>query len=323
MTGVKKFLVVDDNPADVELLRRLLEDLPSIDVEFHAVSSARDAARATAERDYDLVFSDYCLGKESGVDVVNAVRKAGSVAPVIMLTGQGSERAAVEAMRAGVIDYIGKESLDAETILGAVTRALETSALRRRVEEYQKKLEELAHTDSLTGLLNRRAFIEYFDRELRRAERTREPISLLMMDVDNFKRVNDTHGHLAGDRVLVAAAGAITKRLRATDFASRFGGEEFAVILANTRLSGAVTMAERLREEIKALTHSTDAGKSFSVTCSIGVSGCCQGSGGHETAGQEVLEALIREADAALYRAKDSGRDMVVAGCCDEREKAL
>lgn len=319
MINAKRILVVDDNPADIEILRRLFESFPGWNVEVLAARGSKEAAGALSGSDFDLIFSDYILGMETGVDVVNAVREAGSFAPVIMLTGQGSERVAVEAMRAGVTDYIGKGALDAETLFRSVTKAMETAELRRRVEEYQLKLEELARTDSLTGLHNRRFFMENFEREFKRARRSREPLCVLMMDVDHFKVVNDRHGHLTGDRVLIITAEIIKKILRGTDFACRFGGEEFAVILMNTRLSGAVAMAERLCDEVRAHKHAGDSGEVFHTTCSIGVTEYCPMDGGRAGADGATVETLLKEADLALYRAKESGRDMVVSGKSGDR----
>lgn len=164
----------------------------------------------------------------------------------------------------------------------------------------QRELERLARTDSLTGLLNRQRLMERLEKEVERSTRYGRPLSVMIMDLDHFKEVNDKHGHLAGDSVLVSTAETVTGTLRKTDFAGRYGGEEFCVVLPETGMSGAADLAERLREAVKNTEHSID-GTSLKVTCSIGVA----------EASSEKAEETIAVADAALYRAKRSGRNRV------------
>jgi diguanylate cyclase (GGDEF)-like protein len=255
-------------------------------------------------------------------------------APIIDLTA-AAERIGSGDMTAGLALSAARNDE-----LGALVKAFKTMAKKRKeaeeslessnakivcvnsaleekiaeINESRQKLEELARTDSLTGLYNRRYFIENFDREFKRAARTGEPMSVLMMDADDFKSVNDRHGHLTGDRVLAAVAGIIKRKLRETDFACRYGGEEFAMILTNTRRDGAVAMAERLREEIKAYEHTSDIGETFHATCSMGIVEYLPSDAGSTAMNNVTMETLLRDADAALYTAKESGRDRIVYG---------
>jgi diguanylate cyclase (GGDEF)-like protein len=179
--------------------------------------------------------------------------------------------------------------------LGLVVMTKERSDERNRV---------LAMQDGLTGLSNRRSILDALDQQLAMAGRSGQPLSLLMLDLDRFKRVNDSFGHLAGDAVLHQVASGIASRLRAQDIAGRYGGEEFLVILPGTTVDGAVQLAEELRKSIAAERIGIGEGRAITITISIGV------CGGVPAAGQRV-EDLIGAADQAMYRAKENGRDRV------------
>ena len=169
-------------------------------------------------------------------------------------------------------------------------------------KNHQATLERLATTDHLTALLNRRAFLEGTEREIRRAHRYGQPLSLLMLDIDHFKRINDGHGHPAGDEVLRRVAAACRGLLRDEDLTGRLGGEEFAVTLVQAPLSAALLVAERLRQAIGRL-EIEHAGRRIAVTASIGVA--------EHGAGAEGLEQLISRADERLYQAKEGGRNRI------------
>ena len=177
-------------------------------------------------------------------------------------------------------------------------------AMRRELEKVNADLERLARTDGLTGLANRRHFMEVLEQEVERAQRYQRPLSLVLLDLDHFKRVNDTHGHAAGDEVLKAAALVLRSVCRDVDLAARLGGEELALVLPETDAGGAHTVAERIRHKIEAGVHRSPAGDSFSVTASMGVATIAPDT--------DTGEALLQAADVALYRAKDGGRNRVV-----------
>jgi diguanylate cyclase (GGDEF)-like protein len=169
-------------------------------------------------------------------------------------------------------------------------------------KSHQATLERLATTDHLTGLLNRRAFLDATEREIRRAQRYGQSLSLLMLDVDHFKRINDSHGHPAGDEVLRRIAAACRGMLRDEDLTGRLGGEEFAITLVQATLPAAVAVAERLRKTIGDLVIGHE-GKTLAATVSIGVAGFGGAIGS--------LDALISQADERLYAAKHAGRNRV------------
>jgi diguanylate cyclase (GGDEF)-like protein len=174
---------------------------------------------------------------------------------------------------------------------------------RRALELANAELERLANTDLLTGLANRRRFLARLEEELGRARRHERPLALLLIDLDRFKEVNDRRGHPVGDKVLEAVGRSLVELLRPEDLAARYGGEELAVLLPETDLEGGRAVAERILGALRALEHRDEGGETFIVTASLGVAALARLD--------EPARDLIARADAALYAAKDDGRDRV------------
>jgi diguanylate cyclase (GGDEF)-like protein len=174
--------------------------------------------------------------------------------------------------------------------------------LMQRIEAANRQLEAMAHTDPLTLLYNRRYLMNQLDFEFKRARRHGLPLSFLIIDLDHFKSINDTHGHLAGDMVLKRVASLLTKSCRGTDLVGRYGGEELCVVLEHTSLEQAVLVAEKLRAAIAGLELASE-GKPFAITASIGVA--------EAAPDDQTVEDLVRRADRALYRAKGGGRNRI------------
>jgi len=221
-----------------------------------------------------------------------------------MLTGKGDERLAAAAMRSGADDYLVKEDLNPDTIHRSLRFVLERYDNERKRAEFEAELMRMARFDELTGVANRRYLLDRLTQEMLRARRYGSPLCILMLDLDHFKRINDTYGHIVGDTVLATVASILRQTIRATDIPGRYGGEEFCVVLTETKADGAHLVAERLRRRIAAEAFPAAAGQSFHVTCSIGLAPY------HETI-KDVL-AFIARADQALYRAKAAGRDRIV-----------
>lgn len=192
-----------------------------------------------------------------------------------------------------------------------MNETLEQKVQKRTLElsESNRRLQELASTDSLTGLLNRRAFMDAFKNKFDLARRHQRPLSLLMIDVDHFKRINDTHGHQMGDWVLVQLSAIMTKSLRGTDVLGRIGGEEFALLLPETAHSQAVELSERLLETIRRTTLQASPQTTLTITASIGLTTVPPFS--------SEIDSVMKQADEALYRAKTTGRDR----CCGSDPK--
>ncbi len=244
--------------------------------------------------------------------------------PFLVAVGRTKDELLSSWMRSSILIGAAAALISAIFILFAnrlVRQIRIRDALDHRLRMYSEELEEhnvglrvLAHTDKLTGLANRRRFDELLELELKRAQRGRTPISLLLLDLDHFKQFNDSYGHLAGDACLQRAASVLSGQVaRAGDVAARYGGEEFAVIMPNTDQAGAFAVAERIRAGIQALRIPHRHSPAQVVTASFGVATLQPGGDGPVTAGD-----IIECADRHLYSAKQNGRNQVSTGTHDD-----
>jgi diguanylate cyclase (GGDEF)-like protein len=249
----------------------------------------------------DLVLMDIQMPDKSGIEWLEEIVEKG-VAPVVMLTGYGSEDVAVEAMQRGAVGYIPKNKLSRDRLIKAIDDAITRWSQLQQSKANQEELERIANYDSLTGLLNRRAVMQKLDEQVQHAKRYEEPLSIIMLDIDHFKKVNDRYGHIIGDNVLEKVASVISSVVRATDIVGRYGGEEFIVILPHTEGSVTLTVSERIRKAVEEAEMVGSNGDTFSVTVSQGVGSYIQ---------DEDINSLIQRADAALYQAKENGRNRV------------
>jgi two-component system, cell cycle response regulator len=265
---------------------------------------AKDGERALEilrhQPDVQLCVMDWMMPGMSGVDVCRELRLDSShYVYVVLLTARTGSEDVIEGLQAGADDYVLKpcNPHELEMRLRAGRRVVE---LERKLLAMQEQLRIEATHDALTGLLNRRAIFEELGRELARSRRASEHFSVVMCDVDHFKRVNDTYGHGGGDAVLRALPRLISSELREYDRLGRYGGEEFLVLLANCQAHEAVRVAERVRARIER--SKVEVGElQLQITMSFGVAGSDQGPGG--------IEGIVAAADAALYRAKNRGRN--------------
>jgi diguanylate cyclase (GGDEF)-like protein len=179
--------------------------------------------------------------------------------------------------------------------------------MQRELEKKNCELERLAYYDTLTGLLNRRAILEKLDEWLRQVRRYSDRLSVVMVDLDHFKHVNDTFGHRTGDRVLADIAGLMRRSVRQADFCGRYGGEEFLVLLPQTDVAGAAVMSERMRTAVEGTPMHIPEGGTFQITASFGAAEYCDG---------DDEDLLVGRADAALYRAKECGRNRTEIASC-------
>src|SRR5581483_5485815 len=252
-----------------------------------------------------LVILDWMMPGMDGVEICRRIRKAEQARYiyVILLTAKTEQKDLVEGMEAGADDYVTKpfNTHELRVRLRAGLRILD---LQEQLLDAQEKLREQATHDGLTGLWNRTSILEILQKEAARSSREVAPLAVLMADLDNFKKINDSHGHLTGDLVLRETARRFRKNIRTYDAIGRYGGEEFLVVLPGCDESGSVTQAERLRESIGTQPIATSAGE-ITVTCSVGLSWCA----GIEPSS---TKELLRCADDALYSAKRSGRNRVV-----------
>jgi diguanylate cyclase (GGDEF)-like protein len=222
--------------------------------------------------------------------------------PVIMVTGREDSEAKIRGLDQGASDYVTKP-FDAGELLARVKVQLKIKSLQDKLKQSNQLLLELSHTDPLTGLNNRRSMMEALDREFERSTRKQSPLSLLMLDVDHFKKINDNFGHQLGDMALQSLASLLTGFLRQYDLAARFGGEEFSLILPETTEDAAYQVGERIRQGVENL-QIEGLPDDFRMTASLGVA-----TAPHSAIAKS--DNLIREADDALYNAKRNGRNRV------------
>jgi diguanylate cyclase (GGDEF)-like protein len=304
-----KVLAAEDNPVFQSMLRALLTKWG------YDVVAARDGIEAwrilesaAAPR---LAILDWMMPGVDGVELCRRVRAAGRepYIYILLLTARTESEDLVQGMEAGADDYLTKpfNAHELRVRLRAGRRILD---LQEELMVAREALRDQATHDGLTGLLNRVTILDVLRTELARAARERRPVAVLMADLDHFKLVNDTHGHLAGDAVLREAARRMKSSVRPYDSIGRYGGEEFLFVLPGCDAPAAQAQAERFREAL-ASQPIPIGGQSIRVTCSIGVSG---------SAGLPVSssDTLVRDADLALYQAKDRGRNQVAqASACD------
>ena len=296
-------LAIDDSPEIHQLLKVRLKNL---DVELSHAHCGFDGFDQAQASNPDLILLDVMMPDASGFDICRKLKATSETRniPVIFLTGASDVDQKVLGFDVGAVDYIQKPFDSAE--LNARVRA----ALRTK--RFQDMLAQRAMIDGLTGLWNRAHFDQRLHEEIAAAQRYDRPMSLIMMDVDKFKNLNDNHGHPFGDEVLQAIGDVLQESARMTDWPCRYGGEEFGFILRETDLEGAIIMAERVRAEIEGLELRNKA-QAVSVTASFGVVSSTLCMNPVELSSKWVIES----ADKALYAAKESGRNRV---CTAARE---
>lgn len=307
-------LLVDDQVLICEAIRRALAD--EKDIEFHYCTNPLEALQTAEELKPTVILQDLVMPNIDGLDLVRQYRAsvATRTVPVVMLSTKDEPATKGEAFRLGANDYLVKVPDRVELIariryhtrayLDHQQRDAAYSALResqRQLMNANMELERLTRIDGLTNLGNRRYLNEYLQAELERAVRRQTSIALLMIDVDSFKRYNDTYGHVAGDEVLKKVASVIqTGAIRAGDIAARFGGEEFCVALLETPLEDAAGVAERLVRGVRELGIPHGDGV---VTISVGVTS--------QIPATAIADDVVEAADKALFRAKANGRNRV------------
>jgi diguanylate cyclase (GGDEF)-like protein len=306
---LRKILVVDDSRTQLEWLVAVLQR-EGYDV--RAASGGKEALLKVRGDPPDLVLLDMILPDMDGLEVLRFIkaRPDDQFIPVIILSVKSDLDSKVTGLRIGADDFLAKPFAEAE-ILARCAAMLRIKSLQDQLRATQHKLEEQSITDGLTGLKNRRLFDERLQEEFRRAQRYADPVSLIMVDLDHFKQVNDRFGHQAGDMVLREAAACIRASIRDPDICARYGGEEFAVILPKTHLAGALAVAERIWRELGAKIYSQPLQQGgvvkqvpIRVTASIGLAF-------FPSKDITSAELLLKYTDEALYQAKHSGRNTI------------
>lgn len=296
---IAKVLVIDDEPATAAAIAELLREMGHAPTVCH---DWIDALRHFGNGEVDLVLMDAVMPTVDGFKLTKIFRsRATSYVPIVFLTGLADQHAREQGIAIGADDFLTKP-VDKLELRMRLTAMLRIRALTQDLESKSKALARLASVDGLTGIANRRAFDERLPAELESSVKSGTVFSLLLVDIDHFKRVNDTFGHAVGDQLLTSFGKLLSELTRACDLPFRYGGEEFAVLATNTSAQQAVFLAQRLRSAFSLRTQEATA--CGSQTISIGVCGCDQ-------VRSPSVSRLIEAADAALYRAKAGGRNQV------------
>ena len=286
-------MIVDDMIENIIFLEKILQKSG-----FRTISalSGDSALDLLTEHTPDLILLDIVMPGMSGFETCTRIQNNRDFIdiPVIFLSAKKDEKSIIESFIYGGIDYIVKPCNSPE-LLARVNTHLQ-------LKKAKEKLHFLAFTDTLTGLYNRRKFIESMDHERARAFRYDEKLSFIMIDLDHFKHINDNFGHDTGDRALIRFAEIIKTSLRETDFAGRLGGEEFGIILPRTDLLQAQVVAERIRSRVEAEGGSKEEGVPF-FTASFGLA--------QFNEKRNSSDLLTQDADRALYKAKETGRNRI------------
>lgn len=296
-------LVVDDSA----VYRKLIGDhLRSWQFEVKMAETGSEAWQILSQPEAPkLVLLDWVMPDLDGIEVCRRVRKVGATSQyvyIILLTSKEGRQNMLEAMEAGADDYLVKpfdeSELKARLMVGKRILSLQDELVAAR-----ESMRHAATHDSLTGLLNRGEILELLERELERARRDRQKVSVILADIDHFKSVNDTHGHLFGDEALREIARRMHAKLRVYDGVGRYGGEEFLLVLPNCGLADAVERANELRVTIASLpVGSRGVEEAITMSMGVAVSDCT---------GRKEVEKLLNRADKALYQAKEKGRNRV------------
>ncbi len=304
-----RILLVDDSDDAFEIIKDILNDL-----NFNNLSRAVNIEEALAvlkQDKFDLILLDHVLsGKETSFDFLESIAKEGIEIPVVVVTEYGDEMLVSQIIQAGAYDYLPKNKLSTESLSRAINNTIEKARLKAEAKKAQARMAEMSTIDELTKLANRRYFMEALEGELERARRYKTELMLVIMDLDHFKKINDTYGHLAGDMVLSEIGRELKEHVRYNDLACRYGGEELAVILPNTNQDSACIAYERFRKTLVERLFEYESNK-LDIRVSIGIA---------SSNDSKSLNDLIAHADHALYQAKETGRNKLVTYTPEEKK---
>jgi len=298
-----RILAIEDRPESAGWLTNALNPPHEVDT----VDTFEEALVRVRGGDYDLVIVSLGMRGFDGLRLCSQLRSLpeGRNVPILVVVSDGDRRKLMQALEMGVNDYLTRP-IDKNELVARVRTQLRKKRYADRLRHNVQLSLEMAITDQLTGLHNRRYMSRHLDNLITGSKRAGKPLAFLILDIDYFKSVNDSHGHDIGDEVLKEFANRIAANIRGIDLACRYGGEEFVVVMPDTDVSFAYSVAERLRKSIETTPVAISrAPNTINITISIGIA---SSEGDADTA-----DALLHRADQALYRAKRTGRNRVVA----------
>jgi two-component system cell cycle response regulator len=300
-----RVLLLEDNPADQKFI---LDKLNEIGVSVVVAGTIAQTLPLAEEGDFSAVIASLNLKEEDGLQICPQIRafEATRLLPILLLANDGEIARVAKGLDLGANDYLMRP-LDSNELIARTRTQLKQKRLYDRLRRNYEKGLSLALVDPLTGAFNRRYLDARLPKAIQRTHQDSKPLSILMIDIDHFKQINDKYGHSAGDAVLKEIVSIITNNLRPFDLVTRMGGEEFVVIMPEADISVAFSVGERLRQRIAEKSMSMESGAPpISVTVSIG---CAEIR--HEPLETEVT--VLKRADEALFEAKRGGRNRVVS----------
>lgn len=293
--------IVDDDSSQIE---KISVKLASAGINTDVYSSIEPLLEASHTKEYSLILVSTMLRANDGLQFSSVLRSADKFrhTPILIIVDESDEYTLLRGLELGVNDYILSPVEPNEMLARSVTQIRRKNYQDELKENYLASLQQSV-TDALTGLYNRRYFESHIRTMLSNSNFTPSTLSVLMLDIDHFKKVNDTYGHQSGDVVIQEVANRLRQSLRLTDLSARYGGEEFVVILPSTDLELAYSVAERIRSSVEMISFNIPVDpRQINCTVSIGVS--CLNVG-------DTLDSLVARADKALYKSKESGRNKV------------
>lgn len=294
-------LVCDEDQEYQSLIKAMLSKDDRLKFKVRCASSNGEIEKKLTTSDPDVIVLALNLKEKSVFEWLSDIEQR-DIAPVVIIAEGGNEMIAVEAMKNGAYDYLSKTYMTPDQLKRSLVNTREKWLLEKEAERLQEVLAHMAMYDGLTDILSRHALMSQIEVETNRSKRYKRSLSVLMIDIDFFKKVNDTYGHIIGDKVIKALADTLKLTTRGSDFVGRYGGEEFLVVLPETSIDKALVLANKLLKAVRAISVLTDDGDEVKITISIGAAGLKN---------DKNVEKFIGRADSWLYKAKDNGRDQV------------
>ncbi|MBT3354520.1 MAG: diguanylate cyclase response regulator [Candidatus Scalindua sp.] len=295
-----KILLIEDNP-DTKLLLQdeLLSDNGNIEYSLQCVERLSMGIEYINNNEgLDVILLDLLLPDSQGMDTLSRIQSVTQDIPVIVLSNHDDESFAVKTVQMGAQDYLVKERVDRDVLARAIRYAIERHQMIKKLEQAQGELQKIARYDSLTGLSNRNFFYEQLDKLIERVRRENKLMAVMFLDLDNFKPVNDEHGHSVGDLLLQSVAKRITSCLRKNDIAARLGGDEFIIAYDTSGNEESLAIAAQRIIEVISDVYIL-SGQELKISASIGVSV-------YPKDGVD-MDVLIKNADTAMYSTKEDG----------------
>lgn len=290
MAQILSILVVEDDPDDVILLTSILKKLPSKELipQLFFAKTVEEATQALGQHLYDVIITDLYLPDSQGVDTFLEIQKKGGATPIIIVGASAEDEAANEAIKLGAQDYLPKLDLN----VGLFARIIQHAIERHRLHE---SLKALSFTDELTGVYNRRGFFTLLEQQISLARRTKKGFYLFLIDFDYLKEINDTYGHLEGDRALIETAKCLRDSFRQHDIIGRIGGDEFAVVAINASVESGERLTSEMMNQLK--NYNALFAAPYQLAFSVG-------KAYFDCAEELTLDKLMQQADSELYQDK-------------------